>query len=1153
MGSPETERGHLDEEGPVHLVKIGYDFYMGESEITQAQWKAVMGTSPYSGYGVGNDFPAHASWDEISETDGFLERLSALNQGIFRLPSEAEWEYACRAGTTTRHYFGDSLDCNDICDDCAAGTLPGNRSDYMWYCGNINNSYGFKPVHGKLPNPFGLYDMHGSAAEWCQDYWHFNYSGGPTNGGPWLDGAGSQGNRIFRGGSWGSGTDDCRSAARSGTNPDNFGISGLRLVQDIPATPTPTYNPNEPTWTPTKTFTSTITPTVTPTPNPNIYTITIEIPGLPDGARPLRMVRIPVGSFQMGSPDLERGHTPAEGPVHQVTFTTEYYLGETEVTQGQWKAVMGTNPASGYGEGSDYPVCLVSWEAITQANGFLERLNALGQGSFRLPSEAEWEYACRARTTTRFYFGDSLGCWDNCEDCAAGTLPGKRSNYMWFCGNNNPYGNKPVGGKLPNAFGLYDMHGNVEEWCEDYWHDNYSGAPTNGSSWIDSRGSHGFRVHRGGYSISVSDYNRSAFRVWDYPSEQSYSMGLRVAMNIPPTPTPTYNPNEPTWTATLSPTPTITRSPTWTPDLNREVITVDIPGMPENARPMRLVRIPAGSFMMGSPETERGRDPECWEGPVHQVTIGSDFYMCETEVTQAQWKALMGTILASGEFGVGNDCPVYFVSWNNCQSFLTALNHIGQGTFRLPSEAEWEYACRAGTTTRFYFGDTLGCNDWNQDCAAGTLPGNRSDYMWWLGNNTPNGNKPVHSKLPNGFGLYDMHGNVLEWCQDWFQSNFYSQPGATQFNPLCTDPDSGVRVVRGGAWAIEAFNCRSATRNAGYLDDKYSYIGFRVAGTIINSPTPKDSPTITRTTTITPTLTVTPTTTITPTPTISATRKPTVTPNLNIEKIMIQLPNLPDSAYPLRMVHIPSGTFQMGSSGNEQGRAPNESPVHEVTINYDYYIGETELTQAQWEAIMGSNPSYFKDFSDHPVDSVSWGAIRGAGGFLDKLNALGIGQFRLPSEAEWEYACRASSSTRFNFGDSLDCSDDCSGCAASVPGTMRSDYMWFCGNSALRSKPVALLEPNVFGLNDMHGNVWEWCEDNYHDTYANAPLDGSAWVVDGESHVIRGGAWGDVAKRCRSAARAKSDGQYSYLGFRLASSVIYPTPTPSSNSNVGIH
>lgn len=241
-----------------------------------------------------------------------------------------------------------------------------------------------------------------------------------------------------------------------------------------------------------------------------------------------------------------------------------------------------------------------------------------------------------------------------------------------------------------------------------------------------------------------------------------------------------------------------------------KVITIDMPGLPEGARPLRLVRIPAGSFQMGSPYTERGRTQAEWPS-VHPVNIGYDFYMGETEVTQAQWRAMMGSNPASG-FGVGDDHPAYNVSWNDIRrlnGFLDRLNALGQGTFRLPSEAEWEYACRAGTTTRFFFGDSLECGDWNENCAAGTLPGNRSDYMWYLGNNSPSGSKPVAGKLPNAFGLFDMHGNVSEWCEDSYLG-------------------TRLRVFRGGDWSSWVSLCRSASRSATYPHEAYKDMGFRV-------------------------------------------------------------------------------------------------------------------------------------------------------------------------------------------------------------------------------------------------------------------------------------------------------------------------------------
>ena len=252
-------------------------------------------------------------------------------------------------------------------------------------------------------------------------------------------------------------------------------------------------------------------------------TVTILLPG----DVPLELVRVPAGSFRMGSPDTERSRWSDEGPVHTVTIGYDFYMGKYEVTQGQWLAVMGTSPGGytwDYGEGANYPAYNVSWE---DAQSFITSLNAhitaTGQGpaTLRLPSESEWEYACRAGTQTRFHFGDSLGVEDYCED------DGVRSQYMWYCGNNTTDGSKPVGGLLPNGFGLYDMSGNLWEWCEDWWHDDYTGAPADGSAWVSPTASH--RVFRGGGWGYYAQYCRSALRNYRAPSDRDSGIGFRLA------------------------------------------------------------------------------------------------------------------------------------------------------------------------------------------------------------------------------------------------------------------------------------------------------------------------------------------------------------------------------------------------------------------------------------------------------------------------------------------------------------------------------------------------------------------------------------------------------------------------------------------------
>ncbi len=272
-----------------------------------------------------------------------------------------------------------------------------------------------------------------------------------------------------------------------------------------------------------------------------------------------------------------------------------------------------------------------------------------------------------------------------------------------------------------------------------------------------------------------------------------------------------------------------------------EETTVYLPG----SVPLVMVKIPAGLFQMGAYPGERSQGFSGAEYPQHTVSINLDYYMAKYELTQQQWLAVMGSwpgTAPSSALGAGDNYPAYYISWDDCQNFIVALNnHIsstGQGwaNFRLPNEAEWEYACRAGTQTRFFFGDSLTdasgspIDDFDDDGPAGVLPGNRSDYMWYYYNyDAPTyGSKPVGTKLPNQFGLYDMSGNVLEWCQDYWHDDYH---GAPTIGSPWLSPTSYYRVVRGGYWDWAAFDCRSAARGPIFPDHRYYACGLRLART----------------------------------------------------------------------------------------------------------------------------------------------------------------------------------------------------------------------------------------------------------------------------------------------------------------------------------
>ncbi|MEH2335151.1 formylglycine-generating enzyme family protein [Nostoc sp.] len=233
----------------------------------------------------------------------------------------------------------------------------------------------------------------------------------------------------------------------------------------------------------------------------------------------------------------------------------------------------------------------------------------------------------------------------------------------------------------------------------------------------------------------------------------------------------------------------------------------------------------------------------------------------------------------------------------------------------------------------------------------------------------------------------------------------------------------------------------------------------------------------------------------------------------------------------LEMVEILGGSFNMGSPPDENGRTEYEQPQHAVNV-LAFFMSKFEVTQEQYKQIMGSNPSNFKG-AKRPVERVSWNhAVE----FCKKLSQKAGRKYRLPSEAEWEYACRAGTTTSFHFGE-----------------TITTELANYDGNYTYASEPegkyrqetteVGSFPPNAFGLYDMYGNVWEWCQDTLHNSYKGAPSDGSAWIDnDNKNQVLRGGSWITDPKGCRSASRlsngrAERDVIGYPFGFRVVCAV----------------
>jgi formylglycine-generating enzyme required for sulfatase activity len=456
-------------------------------------------------------------------------------------------------------------------------------------------------------------------------------------------------------------------------------------------------------------------------------------------------VYVPSGSFDMGSPQNEKWRTDDE-LQHPVTISGGFYLGKYEVTQSQWKAAMDSNPSSHQGE--DLPVENVSWDDVQE---FIRRLNTQSGGAvYRLPTEAEWEYAARAGTT--------------------GPYPGNLDATAWHVANSANQ-THPVGQKQPNAWGLYDMLGNVWEWCQDRYEAFGDGAqvdpvgPSSGS----------YRVIRGGSVTFPIEQLRLADRGNNVaPGYRDRYLGLRL-VRIANTNNSGAIPNSSFNVPKIQPR----AGTTW-----------------RSPQGIDFVYIPAGSFEMGS------SDGPANERPKHHVTISKGFYLGKFEITQAQWRAIMGTDPSTVR---NDDLPVGKVSWEDVQEFIRQLNAKGEASYRLPTEAEWEYACRAGT--------------------EGPFAGDVDALGWYAVNSGRDAMLPVGKKQPNAWGLYDMHGNVWEWVEDWFGEDYYAT--SPSIDP--TGPTSGrSRLFRGGSTIDQANDLRSAKRNYDQPSRRSFDLGFRL-------------------------------------------------------------------------------------------------------------------------------------------------------------------------------------------------------------------------------------------------------------------------------------------------------------------------------------
>lgn len=501
-----------------------------------------------------------------------------------------------------------------------------------------------------------------------------------------------------------------------------------------------------------------------------------------------------------------------------------------------------------------------------------------------------------------------------------------------------------------------------------------------------------------------------------------------------------------------------------------------------------LVAVPAGTYQIGSPDAEVGRAKD--EGPRQRVTIEDRLAAGVYEVTRQEWEVCVAAGGCSGSRMTDRDqgrLPLSGVSWYDAQQYVAWLTKKSGQPYRLPTEQEWEYLARAGTRAPYHFGSTITTSQANYGNHLGRA-------------------RAVGMYRANRFGLRDIHGNVSEWVQDCYNPTYDSR----QLNGRAWVMwDCSRRVIRGGGYRSDKSQLRAADRDSWASVESGGDLGFRVVRTMR--------------------------------PASLGARRLAVTAAAGRNRLRRIGDRFLDCAECPEMAVLPGGAFQMGSPADEAGRAYNEGPRHRVQIAPGLAVGVFEVSFREWDACVDAGGCAGYRPEDHgwgrgqrPVVNVSWLDAQSYVAWLSDRTGV---EYRLLSEAEWEYAARAGTTSTYAFGDQL----------SAEHANVRFSRSYGYDGPPRGALPVGLYPANRFGLHDMHGNVYEWATDTWHGTYRGAPADGSEWSSgDASRRVVRGGSWSTRPSFARAARRTwfARTRRRANVGFRVARRV---PPAPADD------